>query len=311
MGFLKNIASVPTSISPMSTTPLLAGAADTSRSIGSSLYHTVNEVPAYVQASIPSRRLIIRAFLHLALRTLFELVLPFVLYCILRNFTSPLLALVLAGGTPAAVVLYTSLHDREVEMTSLLIFLGFAVAASVVLALIGVSDPRLSLLRESALTSSMGLMLILTLLPLRWRKHVLRPFMFYVARRIAVSGAAMLSPDTIRLQWDGFWKVSSYFRLFFRALTAAFGIGLLSDLNVQLFLLYTMDDDDDIMYYTSLWMLVVIVCLGVLLVASALAFKHLYDRVHNLTKLIEPLSGMESTVVRTTEEGQQLQRHLV
>ncbi|KAI9250337.1 hypothetical protein BY458DRAFT_27749, partial [Sporodiniella umbellata] len=139
----------------------------------------VSRVPTFFRSSIPNRRSILRAFFSMALHMLLELVVPIIIYYVLRNFVSPLLALLLAGLPTALMVIVKAFKEHKVDMMGVLMLLGFAVSA--LLAFIQ-SDPKLYLLRESAMTLAMGLMLIVTLIPLRYKIHTLRPFMFYVAR---------------------------------------------------------------------------------------------------------------------------------
>ncbi|CEI92952.1 Putative Cytoplasmic protein [Rhizopus microsporus] len=194
----------------------------------------VQRVPTFFKSSIPNRRSILRAFFSMAMHMLFELVVPIIIYYVLRNFVSPLLALLLAGVPTALMVIIKAYRERKVDMMGVLMLLGFAVSA--LLAFVQ-SDPKLYLLRESAMTLAMGLMLLITMFPLRWGHHILRPFMFYVARQIAISSS--MSANTVREHWDWFWEHYATFRNFFRALTGIWGLGLVSskckfshDLNV-------------------------------------------------------------------------------
>ena len=210
--------------SPTSTTPLLSETTSTTATHGSNTigsigsptsprHNSVHRVPTFMQTSVPSRRSIIKAFLDMTMHMMFELALPIILYYALRTQFSPIISLIAAGIPPALVVVVKGVRDHKVDMMGLLMLLGFA--ASVLLALVE-SDPKLYLLRESAMTSAMGIMLMVTLFPLRWRHRILRPFMFYVARQIAVSSTTMLPPETVRLHWDWFWTNWLSFRTFFR-----------------------------------------------------------------------------------------------
>ncbi|KAI9272802.1 hypothetical protein BDA99DRAFT_499227 [Phascolomyces articulosus] len=307
----------PRPSSPTSTTPLLSETASTSATHGSSSagsvgspssprYNTVPRVPTFMQTSVPSRRSIIHAFLDMTMHMMFELVLPIVLYYALRTQFSPIISLVVAGIPPALVVVVKGVRDHKVDMMGLLMLLGFV--ASVLLALVE-SDPKLYLLRESAMTSAMGIMLVVTLFPLRWRHRILRPFMFYVARQIAVSGTVMLPPETVRLHWDWFWTNWLSFRAFFRGLTAIWGIGLLSEFLVRVVLIYTVDEVDDIMYYSNIYMFSVTLCLGTLTVASTLLYRHLYNQEQKRSKSTQRRMEIEEIIARADEENR-LQKQL-
>ncbi|KAI8087818.1 uncharacterized protein B0P05DRAFT_465171 [Gilbertella persicaria] len=236
---------------------------------------------------------------------LFELVLPIILYYALRNFVSPLLALLLAGVPTAIAVLYKGYKERKVDMMGVLMLMGFVVSA--ILAFVQ-SDPKLYLLRESAMTLAMGLMLLITLLPLRWRHHVLKPFMFYVARQIAISSNVLMNPNTVREHWDWFWDFYSAFRWFLRSLTGAWGLGLVSEFLVRVALINALNDVDDVVYYSNIYMFVVMVALGALTVVSALLLRHYFNQEQTRIKKAERRSEIEGIIARAAAEQKELQK---
>jgi hypothetical protein len=235
---------------------------------------------------------------------LFELVLPIVLYYVLREFVSPLLALLLAGVPTALVVVVKGFKERKADMMGILMLLGFVVSA--VLAFVQ-SDPKLYLLRESAMTLAMGTVLLLTLLPFNWRHHVLRPFMFYVARQIALSSNVMMNANTVRDTWDWFWDYWVTFRYALRALTGIWGLGLVSEFVVRFVLITSMEDVDDVVYYSNIYMFIVMVTLGTLTVLSALLLRHLFNLEQNRIKVAERRSEIESIIARAAAEKRQQQ----
>ncbi|KAI8093643.1 uncharacterized protein BX664DRAFT_260599 [Halteromyces radiatus] len=207
---------------------------------------------------------------------LLELVLPIILYYIFRMFLSPLLSLLLAGVPAAMIVAFKGIHEHKVDMTGVLTLVGFIVSA--VLATVQ-ADPKLYLLRESTMTLAMGFMLLVTLLPLQIKHHRLRPFMFYVARQIAVSGSLTYDdPNTVRQHWDWFWDAWPTFRDFFRTLTGLWAMGLISEFILRVALLRSMEDVDDVLYYSNIYMFVVLGILGSLTIASTLLLRHLYNK---------------------------------
>jgi hypothetical protein len=235
---------------------------------------------------------------------LFELVLPIVLYYVLREFVSPLLALLLAGVPTALVVVVKGFKERKADMMGILMLLGFVVSA--VLAFVQ-SDPKLYLLRESAMTLAMGTVLLLTLLPFNWRHHVLRPFMFYVARQIALSSNVMMNANTVRETWDWLWDYWVTFRYALRALTGIWGLGLVSEFVVRFVLITSMEDVDDVVYYSNIYMFIVMVTLGTLTVLSALLLRHLFNLEQNRIKVAERRSEIESIIARAAAEKRQQQ----
>ncbi|ORX58038.1 hypothetical protein DM01DRAFT_1333718 [Hesseltinella vesiculosa] len=160
-------------------------------------------------------------------------------------------------------------------MTGALTLVMFAVSG--LLAIVQ-ADPKLYLLRESTMTLAMGIMLLGTLLPLQVQEHQLRPFMFYVARQVAMSSSMMDDQDIIRANWDLFWQAWPSFRTYFRALTATWGAGLVSEFVLRVILLDIFDDVDTVLYYSNIYMFAFLGIMGSLTVASTLLFRHLYNR---------------------------------
>ncbi|RCH77611.1 hypothetical protein CU098_003988 [Rhizopus stolonifer] len=259
----------------------------------------VSRVPTFFRSSIPNRRSILRAFFSMALHMLLELVVPIIIYYVLRNFVSPLLALLLAGLPTAVMVIIKACKEHKVDMMGVLMLLGFAVSA--VLAFIQ-SDPKLYLLRESAMTLAMGLMLIITLIPFRYKTHVLRPFMFYVARQIAISSS--MNANVVREHWDWFWNYYSIFRHFLRAITGIWGLALISEFLMRLVLLNTLDEIDDVVYYSNMYMLAVMIVLGPVTVISALLLRHYFNLEQERIKVAERRSEIEGIIARAAAEQQ-------
>lgn len=291
---------------PTVTTPLLKKSG-TGGSVGSSPRTPggVHRVPTFFKSSIPNRRSLLHAFAGMVVHMLFELVLPIILYYVLRSFVSPLLALLLAGVPTAIVVVYKGFKEKKVDMMGVLMLLGFVVSA--VLAFVQ-SDPKLYLLRESAMTLAMGAMLLLTLFPFYYKYHVLRPFMFYVARQIALSTNTLINQNTVREHWDWFWDNYPTFRHFLRTLTSIWGLGLVSEFLVRVVLIQELDDVDDVVYYSNIYMLVIMLVLGTLTVVSALLLRHYFNMEQNRIKRAERRSEIDAIIARAAAEQQERQQ---
>jgi hypothetical protein len=281
-------------ISPTATTPLLGNG-----------NRGVHRVPTFFKSSIPNRRSLLHAFVGMAMHMVFELVLPIILYYVLRSFVSPLLALLLAGVPTAIVVVYKGFKERKVDMMGVLMLMGFVVSA--ILAFVQ-SDPKLYLLRESAMTLAMGLMLLITLFPFYYKYHVLRPFMFYVARQIAISSNTLMNSNTVREHWDWFWDNYPNFRYFLLTLTGIWGLALVSEFLVRVVLIQSLDDVDDVVYYSNIYMLVIMLVLGTLTVVSALLLRHYFNMEQNRIKKAERRSEIDSIIARAAAEQQERQQ---
>jgi hypothetical protein len=187
-------------------------------------------------------------------------------------------------------------------MTGVLTLTGFVISA--ILATVQ-ADPKMYLLRESTMTLAMGFMLLITLLPFQIKHHKLRPFMFYVARQMAVSGSITNDENnTVRSHWDWFWDAWPKFRLFFRLLTGVWAVGLISEFLMRVTLLESLDDVDKIVYYSNMYMFAVLVILGTLTIFSTLMLRHLYNRKQNKIRDAEQQTEIERIIQAAANEAQ-------
>jgi hypothetical protein len=145
---------------------------------------------------------------------LLSVVAPIVIYGMLtdRGF-SEVAALIISGIGPVVDLAITILVSRRVDEFSLmvLVFLVIGVITSLLF-----DDPRLLLLKESAVTGLFGLVLLGSLL-------APRPLMFYFGRRFATGGSA----EKIEW-WNGLWQYAG-FRRTQRVLTLVWGVALLGE----------------------------------------------------------------------------------
>ncbi|CAO3645663.1 unnamed protein product [Cunninghamella blakesleeana] len=252
---------------PTDKTPLL-GKSSVPKNI------TITRVPTFLQSSLPRRRSILKAFANITVHLFLEIVLPLILYYVLRLFLSPLLSLLLAGVPAAFIVIFKYLKEKKIDMTGLLTLIGFIISG--ILAMVQ-SDPKLYLLRESTLTLAMGCMLFITIFPIKYKHHCLRPFFFYVARQIAISGSLYNKDDNIRQSWNWFWEIWPTFRCYFRTLTGVWSFALISEFIVRVALLQTLDDVDDVIYFSNLYMFSVVGVLGSMTIISCLLLRHMYN----------------------------------
>jgi hypothetical protein len=156
---------------------------------------------------------------------LLSVVAPIVIYGQLtdRGF-SEVSALIISGIGPVVDLAITMAISRRVDEFSLmvLLFLVLSVLTSLLF-----DDPRLILLKESALTGLFGLVLLGSLL-------APRPLMFYFGRRFATGGSA----ERITW-WNGLWQYPG-FRRTQRVLTLVWGVVLLGEAVARGVLSFTM-----------------------------------------------------------------------
>jgi hypothetical protein len=122
-------------------------------------------------------------------------------------------ALIISGIGPVVDLVITMAVSRRVDEFSLIVlaFLVLSVLTSLLF-----DNPRLLLLKESALTGIFGLILLGSLL-------APRPLMFYFGRRFAAQGI----PEKVAW-WNGLWQYPG-FRRTQRVLTLVWGVAWLAE----------------------------------------------------------------------------------
>lgn len=225
-------------------------------------------IPTFMQSSIPNRRSILGIFWSLTVSMMIELIIPIALYYSLRPFVSAIVALVISGFPPAIVVAFHWIRDGLIDMQAILMVV--VVILSSVLAMIQ-SDPRLYLLRESAITLGMGSLFLVTLIPITFRGKYLYPFLYYTARQFVI--ATVSDPHKVKDDWKWIYDHRPRFRLTFRVITGAAGIGLVSEFIVRVTLLMYMDVDD-VIYYSNIYLITLMSSLGVFILNFVLYMRH-------------------------------------
>ncbi|KAI9307247.1 hypothetical protein BJ944DRAFT_158395 [Cunninghamella echinulata] len=112
---------------------------------------------------------------------LIDIVAPFTLYYILKNYTTQLIALVISGVPPLLHVLVTFIYKRRVEVVGCICIFSFILSA--VLTLIS-GDARIALLRDSFTTLVFSLFFLFTLIPIRTQWIRTYPLTFLIAQQM-------------------------------------------------------------------------------------------------------------------------------
>lgn len=158
-----------------------------------------------------SERGIVQALFWLQM-ILLSVVVPIVVYDVLvGRGVGPVPALLASSIGPILDVVITLIRSRRVDefAVMVLVFLAIGIVTSLIF-----DDPRLLLLKESAITLLFGLIALGSLVigP--------RPLMFYFGRRFATGG------DPARVEWwDGLWRFEG-FRRTQRVITTVWGVVL-------------------------------------------------------------------------------------
>jgi hypothetical protein len=149
---------------------------------------------------------------------LINIVLPYLIYTILKTHITSIIALSLAACVPLVDTLYHLIKDKKLDTFSSFIFLG--IVLSIVAAWIG-GDERFILLRESYVTGIMGLVFLLSLL-------TPKPLIYYFAIRF-ISNKSVITKR---------WEEEVSFRHFIRIMAAVWGIGLMIEALVKVVIVY-------------------------------------------------------------------------
>jgi|tagenome__1003787_1003787.scaffolds.fasta_scaffold20537548_2 hypothetical protein len=145
---------------------------------------------------------------------LLSVVAPIVIYSMLTDRgVGQVPALIISGIGPVVDLVITMLVSRRVDEFSVFVLVLLVIG---VLTSLLFDDPRLLLLKESAVTGLFGVVLLGSLL-------APRPLMFYFGRRFATGGSA----EKIAW-WNGLWQYQG-FRRTQRVLTLVWGVTLLGE----------------------------------------------------------------------------------
>lgn len=171
-----------------------------------------------------NRKALIRSY---AISIFANAVLPFVIYIVLKRYTSvsDFVALALTGVPPLIDSLVGIIIRRRVDTLAVIVLFGIAVSLGAV-ALGG--SPQLLLVRESFITTASGVALLASLL-------FRRPVGYYVFRQ------GLASNNQERIAWfNNLVQQNAPFRTALRVLTAIWGFGLVLEGLARVYLAYTL-----------------------------------------------------------------------
>lgn len=159
---------------------------------------------------------------HVVPTLLLNGVAPYVVFSLLRPHTSQLHALMVAALVPLAEGIVTLARQRRINVFGTIVFVSLTL--SIIVVLLG-GSPRVFLIRESALSGSFGLAMLVSLL-------CPRPLVYYLAGHFV----APLAPA--RLQVVRHKMTSPWFHSFLRLLTAVWGLVTVADAALNTFLAF-------------------------------------------------------------------------
>ncbi|CAB4474897.1 hypothetical protein RhiirA5_362062 [Rhizophagus irregularis] len=215
-------------------------------------------------------------YLRIGLMLFFEIALPLILFYVLKNYMKEIWALLISGVPPFLVVIYGIISKRRIDILGALIIISFIVSAIVASLK---SDARVYLLRESAITGTIGLTFLITLIPIKYGTFQMRPIIFYFAKDMQTGGSfGYSSPkrnnsglaEEISERWEIYWKKYAIFRRGFIFLTAFWGIGLVVEVPARVIIVLNTPTTERAVFWTNI---VTYSWLGVLILVNILYSK--------------------------------------
>ncbi|KAI9488994.1 hypothetical protein BDB00DRAFT_771520 [Zychaea mexicana] len=213
---------------------------------------------------------ILRSFLSLVLMLTIQVGIPLALYYGLRNTIGIVYALVISGIPPFLYVIFGFIRKRTIDVLGCIIGLSF-ILSGVVSIVSG--DARAALIRDSAVSAVIGLMFLLSLIPIHTKWLDIRPLTYIMGLQMTTKlkfqwtdrdGNKQEQPV---LEWQ--WEHIRYFRISMYTQSAIWGIVLILELMACVLMVEASDlSVDDIVMYNNILTSVVV---GIMITASILA----------------------------------------
>ena len=162
--------------------------------------------------------------LRLLLPTLLDIVVPIVLYFVLRKLgVDQFWALTVAGIGTGVYALFNTIRRRKLDFIGILVLLEVALSAALIFT---TDDPRVVAIKPAFYTALAGLYFLFTCV-------VGKPVVYIAAAPIASGG------DPVRAEaYVQAWDESATFRLRERLMTAAFGVALVVESVLRVWIVY-------------------------------------------------------------------------
>ncbi|GBC08284.1 hypothetical protein RclHR1_00800011 [Rhizophagus clarus] len=220
-----------------------------------------------------TKKEMIKLILRFGFLMFFEFGLPFALYYILENYTGEILALLLSGIPPLIIVIYGIISKRRVDVMGTLLIVSFIISAVVSLY---EDNPRIQLLRKSAVTTIVSLLMIITLIPIKFGTFRMRPFAFYFFRNMAteisnskVNLPGLTEEEPTEERWERYWVSYGYFRRGFTIMTAILGFGFLLEVPISVIIIYKISSTHQAFLFINILSYSVSIILGILTLICA------------------------------------------
>lgn len=164
---------------------------------------------------------------------LFDIGLNLLIFQVARaNGVSEVGAYLLAGIGPLVGLAIEWIRHRRLSAFSLFILAINVISA--IVAVVGSTDPRWLIIKDSFFTGAIGLVVLGSLLPL-----APRPLMFYLGQKFATDGS-----DEGVAYWNDLWQRYPAFRASQRLITAIWGVAFLLEAAIRIVAAETLPFDD-------------------------------------------------------------------
>lgn len=119
-----------------------------------------------------------RSLLVFLFKMVVDIAAPLIIYHNLKTHVPVLVAIMVSSTPPLVLVIVIFIYKRKIDIMGCLCIFGFAFSTIVA---ISTGDVRLVMLRESSMTCVIGLVFLLTLIPIKTKRFRNRPlqFLFY------------------------------------------------------------------------------------------------------------------------------------
>ncbi len=173
---------------------------------------------ASTEATSPSRRWNSREMvIGLLVTVVFDVGLSITVFSVAKNMgASDVTAYLYSAVGPLLGMAVEFIRHRRIDIVGVVILA--IIVLSVAVTVIGSDDPTVLLLKDSALTGGLGVLILASLTPL-----FPRPLMYYMGRKFATDGT-----EAGVAWWSSLWQYPS-FRHSQRVITAAWGVGYLAE----------------------------------------------------------------------------------
>ncbi|CAG8645635.1 11422_t:CDS:1 [Dentiscutata erythropus] len=185
--------------------------------------------------------------------------LPLILYAILSKYIPTIWALIISGIPPIISVILNFIHRKQINAIGLLSLAGF-IAGSILA--IYQDDPKLYLLRDSFITGVIGLVFVITLIPIKVGSFEMRPLIYYNSKNLGLGDLKGLTEDEpIPDRWERYWRSYALFRRTFIVLTAVWGFGLILEVPARVIIIYNTSTVDAAVYIANIFVYTWLGCL--------------------------------------------------